>query len=92
MEGFWEVVVGAERQPFDAVGRAAGGREHQDHRWIFAMGDDLAELVAVDAGQVAVEKDDVVGIDVDLCDRFLSVVGDVDGMPWSRSPSAIRLA
>ena len=46
------------------------------------MGDDLAELVAVDAGEVAVEDYDVVGIDVELRGRFLAVVGDVDGDPF----------
>ncbi len=43
------------------------------------MGDDLAELVAVDAGEVAVEENDVVGVDVDLRGGFVAVVGDVDG-------------
>ena len=66
MKGFGEVVVGAEREPFDAVGGAAGGGQHQNHRWIFGVGDELAELVAVDAGEVTVENDDVVGVDVDL--------------------------
>ena len=45
------------------------------------MGDDLAELIAVDAGEVAVEDDDVVGVDVELRDGFVAVVGDVDGDP-----------
>ena len=43
------------------------------------MGDELAELVAVDAGEVAVEQHDVIGGQVDLCDRLVAVVGDVDG-------------
>ena len=30
------------------------------------MGDDLAYVVAVDAGEVAVEENDVIGVDVDL--------------------------
>ena len=38
-----------------------------------------AELVAVDAGEVAVENDDVVGVEVDLRGGFEAVVGDVDG-------------
>ena len=35
--------------------------------------------VAVDAGEVAVEHDDVVGVDVELCSGLVAVVGDVDG-------------
>ena len=38
VEGLGEVVVGAEREPFDAIGGGAGGGEHQDHRGIFACG------------------------------------------------------
>jgi hypothetical protein len=34
------------------------------------VGDDLAQLVAVDAGEVAVEEDDVVGVEVDLRGGF----------------------
>ena len=79
MEGLGEVVVGAEPEACDAVGGVAGGGEHQDHRGLFAVGDDLAEPVAVDTGEVAVEKDDVVGVEVDLRDSFEAVVGDVDG-------------
>ena len=30
------------------------------------MGDELAQLVAVDAGEVAIEEHDVVGVDIDL--------------------------
>ena len=32
VEGLGEVVVGAEREPGDAVGGGAGGGQHQDHR------------------------------------------------------------
>ena len=78
---FGEVVVSAEREPFDAVLGAAGGGEHQDHRRMFAAGDDLAELITVNAWEVTVQKDDLVGVEVHLCDRFVAVVGDVDGDP-----------
>src|ERR1700727_1687259 len=79
MEGFWKVVIGAEGEPFDTVVGGAGGGEHQDHRRIFAVDDDLAELIAVDAGEVAVEDDDLVGVKVDLRHRLGPVVCDVDG-------------
>ena len=45
------------------------------------MGDDLAQVVAVDAGEVAIEEDDVVRVDVDLRGGFVAVVCDVDGDP-----------
>ena len=45
------------------------------------MGDDSAELVAVDARKVAVEEDHVVGVEIDLRNGLVAVVGDVDGHP-----------
>ena len=42
-------------------------------------GQRAAHVVAVHLGQVAVEHDDVVGVDARLVERGLAVVGDVDG-------------
>ena len=81
-----QVVVGAKREPLDAIVGGAGGGEHQDHRGIFAMGDDPAQAVAVDAREVAIEQDDVVGVEIDLRDRFVAVVGDVDRDPLVAQP------
>ncbi len=86
MERLWEVVVGAELEPSDAVLGGAGGREHQDHRRVFAGGDELAELIAVDAGEVAVEDDDLVWVDVELRRGFVAVVGDIRGDPLVAEP------
>ena len=44
-----------------------------------ALGDHPAERVAVDAGEVAVQDDDVVGVEVELRGGVEAVVGDVDG-------------
>src|SRR6185437_6678644 len=65
-------------ETFDTVARGAGRSEHQDHRGIFATGYDLAELIAVHTGEVAVEDDDVVGVEVDFRHRLAAVVCDVD--------------
>jgi hypothetical protein len=79
VEGLGETIVGAERELGNAIGRATGGGEHQNHGGIIGVGDEPAELVAMDAGKVSVKQDDVEGVDVDLGDRLLGVVGDVDG-------------
>ena len=36
----------------------------------------------MEPGEVAVEDDDVVGVEVELCRGFGAVVGDVDGHPF----------
>src|SRR6202034_1801644 len=79
VEGFGQVVVGAEAEPADPVVAGAGGGEHEGHGRPVAFGDHLAEGVAVDAGQVAVEHDDLVGVGVEFGGGVDSVVGDVDG-------------
>ena len=87
-ERLGQVVVGAERQALDElVGRARGG-EHQDLRARLLGGQGPADHVAVDLGQVAVEHDDVVGIDARLVERGGAVGGDVDG--HSLAPEAAR--
>src|SRR4029077_12773952 len=80
-EWFGEVVVGAEREPGDAVVRRAGGGEHQDHRWFVRFCDHPAQGVAVDSREIAVEDDDVIRVEVELALGLGPVVGDVDGDP-----------
>ena len=46
----------------------------------------LADGVAVDAWEVAVEHDDVVGVEVDFAGGVEAVVGDVDGDPLVAQP------
>src|SRR5467141_3154689 len=70
---------GAEVKSADPLLRGAGRGQHEDHDWLAGLGDDLAERVAVDAGQVAVEDDDVVGGRVELRRGVQAVVGDVGG-------------
>ena len=79
VERLGEVVVGAQGQAADPVAGRAGGGQHQHHGPLVAGGDHLAEGVAVDAGQVAVEDDHVVGVDVEFGRGFQPVVGDVHG-------------
>jgi hypothetical protein len=81
VEGLGQVVVGAQDQAADPVGGLAGRGEHQDHRPAVPLGDHPAQVVAVDAGQVAVEHDDVVGGEVELGRGGQAVVRDVDGHP-----------
>lgn len=54
VERLGELIIGAEREPGQAIVGGAGGGQHQDHCRVLAAGDDLAELIAVDAGKVAV--------------------------------------
>jgi hypothetical protein len=66
VERFAQVVVGAQGQTGHPVAGRPGRGQHEDHRPVVAVGDHLAQGVAVDAGQVAVEHDDVVGVEVEL--------------------------
>ena len=72
-------VVGAECEPGDPPGGRAGGGQHQDHRGIVRVGDHAAERVAVQAGEVAVEHDYVVGVEVEPGGAGKPVISDVDG-------------
>src|SRR5216683_2092438 len=79
VERLGEVVVGAQAQAANPVLRRAGRGQHQHHGPLVAGGDHLAEGVAVDTGQVAVEDDHVVGVDVESGRGFQPVAGDVHG-------------
>jgi hypothetical protein len=60
VEGLGEVVVGAEPEATDPFPGGAGGGQHEDHDGPVGLGDHPAEHVTVDAGQVAVQDDDLV--------------------------------
>jgi hypothetical protein len=77
-----EVVVGAEAEAADALCGLAGGREHEHHRGVLALGDHPAERVTVDPGEVAVQDDDVVAVQIELHGRLEAFVGDVDRHPF----------
>ena len=57
---------------------APGRGQHQHHGPVLAVGDHLAERIAVDARQVAVEDDHVVAVEVELGRRLQAVVRGVD--------------
>ncbi len=78
VEGLRQVIVGAEREPGDTVCGGAGGGEHKDHCRVCRGGDHLAERVAMDSGEIAIEYDHVVGVQVELGGGFVAVVGDID--------------
>jgi hypothetical protein len=85
-----EVVVGAEAEAADALCGLAGGREHEHHRGVLALGDHPAERVTVDPGEVAVQDDDVVVDDTRLDERARAVVRDVDGHALAPQPARYR--
>src|SRR5712691_9418845 len=79
VEGFGQVVVGPQGESGDLVAGGAGGGEHEDHDRVAGRGDRAADGVAVDAGQVAVQDEHVVGVQVQLGGGVGAVVGDVGG-------------
>ncbi len=79
MERLGQVVVGAEAEPAHPVTGLPGRGQHQHHDPVIAIGDHLAERVAVDAGQVAVEDHDVVGVHAELGRGLEPVMRGVDG-------------
>src|SRR3954463_3155853 len=88
VERLGEVVVGAEGEPVDEVVRGVGGGEHEDLRLALVGGEEAADLVAVQLGEVAVEHDHVVVDDPRLDERAGAVVRDVDRHPLA--PEAPR--
>jgi hypothetical protein len=86
-----EVVVGTEFEPVDAICHIGRGGEHEDARPRPVTREFAADPVAVHAGQVAVEDDQVVvGLGGPL-ERGDAVKGDVDGHPRVAQPLADAL-
>ena len=81
MEGFGEVIIGAQRQAGDAVFGCAGRGEHQHHRRLVRIDDHPAQRVAVDSREVAIQDDDVVRVEVKLRRGLVTIVGDVNRDP-----------
>jgi hypothetical protein len=79
VEGLGQVVVGAQGQAGDPVAGGAGGGEHEDHDRVAGRSDRAADRVAVDAGQVAVQDEHVVGVQVQLEGGVRAVAGDIGG-------------
>ena len=78
-ERLGQVVVGAEREARDLVAEPARRGQHQDSHVGVLAGDRRADLVAVQAGEVAVEHDHVVVGEGDLAQRLVAVERDVGG-------------
>ena len=79
VERLGQVVVGTQAQPLDPVFDGGRRRQHQQPA-AGPVGYQLpADVVAVPAGQVAVEHDHVVTADGGLGERVAAVEGDVGG-------------
>ena len=78
-ERLGQVVVGPEVEAGDPVLDGARRGQHQYARGALARHQLAADLVAVHERQVAVEDDDVIGIDGGLGQRRFAIEHDVDG-------------
>src|SRR5699024_11392983 len=74
-ERLGEVVVGAAAQTLDLVLHPVGGGQHQDTSGVAVRGQGAGDVVAVGAGQVPVQDDDVVVVDRKV---FQGCVGVID--------------
>jgi hypothetical protein len=82
-----EVVVCAQAEPVDPVVDRAQRRQHQDPGRRGPPDQGPADLVAVDAGKVAVQHDHVVAVDLELDQRVAAVVAHIDGQPLAAQPA-----
>src|SRR6516165_5064243 len=79
VEGLGQVVVSAEAEAADPVVGGTGRGQHEYHDGLAALGDHPADRVTVHPGQVAVEDDDVIGVDVELGRRVPAFVRHING-------------
>ncbi len=85
-EGLAEVVVGTQPEPGHAILDASGGGQHEHPRRRGKLEELAADLVAVHAGQVTVEDDDLVIVDACLGESGFAIVGLVDREPFATQP------
>ncbi len=78
-EGLAEVVVSPQGEALDPLVDLAGGRQHEDASRGAVGGQGPAHVVTVHDRQVAVEHDDLVGVDCGLLERGGPVMSQVDG-------------
>ena len=78
VERLGHVVVGAEAEALDLVLDAGEAGEDQDRRLDLGDAQELQHLVARHVGQVQVEQDDVVVVELAEIDAFFAEVGRVD--------------
>jgi hypothetical protein len=76
-----EVVVGTGVEPFDPVGGAGAGGEHEDRHPVAFAAHDAAHRQAVEHGHADVEDDDVGGSGAHLLQRRRPVDGGDDVVP-----------
>ena len=90
VERLGEIVVGAEVEIGDLVGRGVAGGEHQ-HRRDLGLAQLAEHLAAVQPRQHEVEDDGVVVGLLGLAQALFAVGGDVDGEArLARAPAAAR--
>ena len=77
MERFHQIVVGAEAEPAHPFCGRSGPAQHEHHRALAGGADHLAERVARDPRQAAVQHDHVVVVHADLAGGFSAVIGHV---------------
>ena len=90
-ERLGHVVVGAEGEPVDEVVDGCGGGEHQHPAVGLLAAQGPADLVAVDAGQVAVEHHHVVGVQARLVEGADAVVRHVHRHALTPQPASHRV-
>ncbi len=78
VEGLGQVVVGAEAEAPDLVLDAGEAGEDQDRRLDLRDAQAAQHLVARHVGQVQVQQDDVVVVELAEIDAFLAEIGRVD--------------
>src|SRR5579863_5079864 len=81
MERLAQVIVRPEPQAGHAVPWRSRRSQHQHHHGVVALGDSPADHVAVHAGEVPVQNDDVIGIDCEFFQRVRPVIGDIGRYP-----------
>ena len=78
VEGLGHVVVGAEAEALDLVLDAGEAGEDEDRRVDLGDAERLQHFIARHVGQVQVEQDDVVVIELAEIDAFFAEIGRVD--------------
>ena len=91
LEGLDEVVIRPEFEALDAFAQGAGRGEHEDAHLRVLAGQAVADLVAVDTGQVPVQNDDIVVGDLHLGQRFGAVPHDVHRHRLATQPHGYRI-
>src|SRR5262249_53092876 len=87
-ERLGEVVIGAELEPGSLVVEPVGSSKHQERHAIAGRDETPGALVTRGAGNVAVEDDDLVGVDAQQLQSGVAVTGDVGRDRFQAQPIA----